>query len=450
MNTVKENKMGTMPINRLLISMSAPMMASMLIQALYNIVDSVYVSRVSENAFTAVSLAFPIQSLMIAVAVGTGVGVNALISRRLGAKDYDGANTAAVNGLFLAGCSYILFLIFGLTLSRAFFSVQTDIAEIVDGGAAYLRICTVFSFGVFFQIMFERLMQATGKTVFIMYCQGAGALINIILDPVFIFGYFGIPRMGVAGAAVATVLGQICAMLIAVFLHHRFNHEVKVRYRGFKPSARAVKDIYGIALPSIIMQSIGSVMVFGMNRILIGFTETAAAVFGAYFKLQSFIFMPVFGLNNGMVPIIGYNYGARRSDRIKKTIRIACVYAVLIMLAGIALMQLFPRQLLMIFKASDKLMEIGVPALRIISLHFIFAGVSIVLSSVFQALGHAFRSMLVSIARQIVIILPAAYLLSLTGRVSAVWWSFPIAEVASVIMSLAFYIDLRKKLIDRI
>lgn len=442
--------MGVMPVNKLLLSMSAPMMASMLVQALYNIVDSIFVTRISEDALTAVSLAFPVQSLMIAVAVGTGVGVNALVSRRLGARDSEGANKTASNGLFLALCSYLVFLIPGITVVKQFFLIQTDVQNIIEDGTAYLTICMSLSFGLFFQIMFERFMQSTGKTIFIMYCQGAGAIINIILDPILIFGYLGAPKMGVAGAAAATVTGQICAMLLAAFFHHRFNREVRIKLRIFKPNFREIRDIYAVALPSIVMQSIGSVMVFGMNKILLRFTETAAAVFGVYFKLQSFVFMPVFGLNNGVVPIIGYNYGAGSRERILKTVRCACFYAVGIMTAGLLIMQLIPGPILKIFNASDNLMSLGVPALRIISLSFVFAAIGIVFSSVFQALGHAFYSMLVSVARQIVIILPAAYLLSLTGSVGNVWWAFPIAEIVSIFISILFYINIRKKVINRI
>lgn len=449
-NVIRENKMGVMPVNKLLLTMSLPMMASMFVQALYNIVDSIFVSWVSEDSLTAVSLAFPAQSLMIAVAIGTGVGVNALTSRRLGAKDFEGANKIANNGLFLAACSYIVFLILGLTVVKPFFEIQTNIQPIIDGGVEYLSICMCFSFGMFFQVMFERFMQSTGKTMFIMYCQGLGAIINIILDPIFIFGYFGAPKMGVAGAAVATVIGQICAMFLTMFFHHKFNKELRVSIKKIRPSGRAIRDIYAVALPSIIMQSIGSVMVFFMNKILIRFTETAATVFGVYFKLQSFVFMPVFGLNNGMVPIISYNYGAGKRDRIIKAIRYACIYALCIMIAGMLIMQLLPRQILMIFNASEGLMNMGITALRIISLHFVLAGISIVLSSVFQALGHAFRSMLVSIARQIIVILPAAFLLSLTGSVNAVWWAFPIAESVSIILCIIFYFDLRKKVINRV
>lgn len=451
-HTAKENKMGVMPVNKLLISMSAPMMLSMLIQALYNVVDSIFVSWIGEsnNALTAVSLAFPAQSLMIAVAVGTGVGVNSLISRKLGAKDFDSANKIAANGVFLALCSYLVFLLLGLTLVRPFFELQTDIPEVIEGGVTYLRICMCCSFGVFFQIMYERLMQSTGKTIYIMYCQGLGAIINIILDPILIFGYLGMPEMGVVGAAVATVAGQICAMLLAILIHHTRNKEVRIDYRGFRPSLRNIRDIYFIAFPSIIMQSIGSVMVFLLNGILISFTKIAVDVFGVYFKLQSFVFMPVFGLNNGLVPIVGYNYGAKKRERIVKAIRYACTYALIIMIVGLLVIQIIPDKILMIFNASDEMLNIGVFALRIISTHFVLAGVGIVLSSVFQAMGQAFKSMFVSIARQLVVLLPAAKLLSLSGNVNLVWWAFPIAEVVSLLICIIFFIDIYKKVISKV
>ena len=451
-HTAKENKMGIMPVNKLLITMSAPMMLSMLIQALYNVVDSIFVSWIGEsnNALTAVSLAFPAQSLMIAVAVGTGVGVNSLISRKLGAKDFDGANKIAANGVFLALCSYLVFLLLGLTIVRPFFELQTDIPEVIDNGVTYLRICMCCSFGVFFQIMYERLMQSTGKTIYIMYCQGLGAIINIILDPILIFGYLGMPKMGVAGAAVATVAGQISAMLLAILIHHTRNKEVRIDYRNFRPSLRSIRDIYFIAFPSIIMQSIGSVMVFILNGILISFTKIAVDVFGVYFKLQSFVFMPVFGLNNGLVPIVGYNYGAKKRERIVKAIRYACMYALTIMIVGLLVIQFIPDKILMIFNASDEMLNIGVFALRIISTHFVLAGVSIVLSSVFQALGQAFKSMFVSIARQLVVLLPAAKLLSLSGNVNLVWWAFPIAEVVSLLLCVIFFVGIYKKVISKI
>lgn len=450
MSVQRENKMGVMPINKLLVSMSAPMMLSMLIQALYNIVDSVFVSFISENALTAVSLAFPAQNLLIAVAVGTGVGINALLSKKLGEKDFDGANNIATHGVFLALCSYLLFLIAGVFFSRTFFAVQTTVADIVDKGNTYLIICMVGSVAVFVQVMFERLMQSTGKTLYVMYSQGFGAIINIIFDPILIFGKFGFPKMGIAGAAVATVFGQLCGMTLAIILHHKLNHEVRLKLKGFMPCKHTIKQIYIVALPSIIMQSIGSVMVFGFNKILIKFTETAATVFGVYFKIQSFVFMPVFGLNNGAVPIVSYNYGAKNRKRITKTIKLSAIYAVSIMLVGLAVVQLFTKPLLLAFNASPNMLKLGIPALRIISLSFVFAGAGIVMSSAFQAMGQAYKSTLMSLVRQIVVILPVAYLLSLTNNVNLVWFAFPIAEIVSIILCIVFYIDLYKKVIKNL
>lgn len=445
MSDVKnQNKMGIMPINKLLISMSAPMMASMLVQALYNVVDSIFVSQITNDDFplTALSLAAPAQTLMVAVGVGTGVGVNALLSRKLGEKDFDGANRIATAGVFLAFCSYIVFALLGVFAVRPFFEMQTTNSEIVEYGVQYLSICYIFSFGFFLQVLCERLMQSTGKTLYIMYCQGLGAIINIIFDPIFIFVF----KMGVSGAAIATVLGQICAMLLAVFLHHHKNKEVRIDCKKlFKPQLNIIRNIYGVALPSIVMQSIGSVMVFLLNKILISFTETATAVFGVYFKLQSFVFMPVFGLNNGMVPIVSYNYGAENRKRITKTIKLSLVYSFVIMFVGLVIIQLIPDKIFMLFNATEQTQTMGVVALRIISLHFPLAAFAIILSSVFQALGKAVRSMIVSIARQIVVLLPAAYLLSLTGTVDAVWWAFPIAEVVSLALCIIFYIGIYKK-----
>ena len=433
-----ENKMGVMPVNRLLVSMSVPIMISMLVQALYNVVDSMFVSRVSENALTAVSLAFPAQNLMIAVATGTGVGVNAILSRSLGEKNFEKANRVADHAVFLAVMNFLVFAVLGVLFARRFFLTQTDIMEIVDYGEQYLFICTVFSFGIFGQIAFERLLQSTGKTLFTMFTQGTGAIINIILDPILIFGLLGFPKMGVAGAAAATVTGQIVAMCMAVFFNLKFNKEIHLSIRGFSLSGHILKQIYGVGIPSIIMASIGSVMTFGMNKILIAFTSTATAVFGVYFKLQSFIFMPVFGLNNGMVPIIAYNYGARRPDRLIKTLKLSIFYAVSIMLLGLVVFQLLTPQLLGIFNASEHMLSIGVPALRIISISFLCAGFNIICSSMFQALSHGMLSLFVSVVRQLVVLLPVAFLLSLTGRMELVWWSFPIAEVFSTAMTVIF------------
>lgn len=440
-NKPAENKMGTMPVNRLLLSMSIPIMISMLVQALYNVVDSIFVAQLSEDALNAVSLAFPIQNLMISVAVGTGVGINALLSKSLGEKRQDRANAAAMNGLFLAAVSYLVFMLIGLTCSRLFFAIQTDKQAIVDYGESYMFIVCVLSVGMFFQITFERILQATGRTLYTMFTQALGAIINIVLDPILIFGLFGLPRMEVAGAALATVLGQIIAALVSVVINATRNPDVQLSLKGFRPQASIIGHIYAVGVPSIIMSSIGSVMVFGMNKILIAFTTTATAVFGVYFKLQSFVFMPVFGLNNGMVPIVAYNYGARRPDRIKQTIKLSVIYAVSIMFIGLLIFQFLPNVLLDLFRSEQDtgdMLTIGVPALRIISLSFLFAGFAIVCSSVFQALGHGVLSLVVSVVRQLMILLPVAFLLSRIGGLAVVWWAFPIAELFSVGLSALF------------
>ena len=446
----QENKMGVMPITKLIIAMSLPIMASMLVQALYNIVDSIFVAQVSENALTAVSMAFPIQNLMIAVATGTGVGINALLSRNLGAKDYERVNKIAENAVFLGIISYILFLVIGIFGSEAFFRSQTDIEEIIQHGTVYTRICCCFSIGVFVQIFFERMLQSTGKTIYSMVTQGVGAIINIILDPILIFGWFGFPAMGVAGAAYATVIGQIAAGILAVVLNHKVNKEIKIHLKGFKPEFAIIKQIYSIGIPSIIMASIGSIMNYGMNRILLGFTSTAAAVFGVYFKLQSFIFMPVFGLNNGVIPVIAYNYGAGKRSRVVKSIKTSAVIAVIIMAVGVLLFQTMPELLLGLFDASETMLHIGVPALRVISLSFLFAAIGIACSSAFQALGYAVYSMIMSIIRQLVVILPVAYFISLIGDVRLVWWAFPIAETVAIIVCAFFMVHVYKTVISKI
>ncbi len=432
----RENKMGVLPVNRLLVTMSVPIMLSMLVQALYNVVDSVFVSRVSEDALNAVSLAFPVQNLMIAVATGTGVGINALLSRSLGEKRFERANLTASNGVFLGICSAAAFAVLGALFSRTFFTVQTDVAEIVEGGAAYIQVCTVCSFGLFISISIERLLQATGKTIYSMLMQMTGAITNIIFDPIFIFVF----DMGVVGAAWATVLGQVTGACLGIYFNARKNTEISLRFKGFRPDGTIIRRIYSVGVPSIIMASIGSVMTFGLNRILIGFTTTATAVFGVYFKLQSFVFMPVFGLNNGMVPIVAYNFGARKPERMIKTVKLAVCYATGIMVLGVAIFQLLPGVLLSLFDASDYMLEIGVPALRIICLSFLFAGFGIVSSSFFQALGHGVLSLVISLVRQLIVLLPAAWLLSLSGQLGLVWWAFPIAEIFSVTLSVIFLI----------
>lgn len=443
-----ENKMGVMPVNRLLFSMSLPMILSMLVQALYNIVDSIFVAQIGETALAAVSLAFPVQNLIIAVSVGTGVGVNALLSRSLGEKNQENANLAAVNGLFVFFLSYLLFAVFGLFFARMYFTVQTSNPEIIEQGTIYLSVCSIFSFGIFLEIALERIMQSTGRTIYNMITQGLGAIINIILDPILIFGLFGFPRMGILGAAVATVIGQIIAMLLLLYFNIRKNSDVNLNMRRFRPDTAIIAEIYRVGLPSIIMQSISSVMTFGVNKILLLFSETAVSVFGIYFKLQSFIFMPVFGLNNAMVPIVAYNYGAARKDRIMKTIRSSVTAAVAIMLAGLAIFQIFPEQLLYLFDASEHMMGIGVPALRIISLSFLFAGYCIVIGSVFQALGNGVYSLITSAARQLVCILPAAWLFASVFGLHAVWYAFPLAEIISVVLTTLLFRRIYQKKIQ--
>ena len=434
-----ENKMGTMPVNKLLVSMSLPMSASMLVQALYNVVDSVFVAQISENALTAVSLAFPIQSLMIAVSSGTCVGINALLSRSLGEKRQKEANLSAVNGVFLAFVSYLVFALMGIFGSHLFFASQTENREIVEFGTQYLTICLIFSFGIFMEMTFERIMQSTGRTIYSMVTQGTGAIINIILDPIMIFGLFGFPRLGIRGAAIATVTGQIIAMILAVWFNHKKNRDVQLSFKGFKPDGRIIAKIYEVGVPSIVMQSIVSIMTFGMNKILIMFSETAVSVLGIYFKLQSFIFMPIFGLNNGVIPIVAYNYGAGHKKRIMDTIKLSTFIAVGIMLIGLIIFQVFPEGLLKLFNASDHMLEVGVPALRIISTSFLFAGYCIILGSVFQALGNGVYSLIVSVARQLLCILPLAYVFARVAGLHAVWYSFPLAELISVTLTTILF-----------
>ncbi len=446
----RENKMGSMPVGRLIINMSLPMVVSMLVQALYNVVDSVFVSRFSEQALTAVSLAFPAQNLMIGVATGTGVGVNALLSRALGERNKERVSKVAENGVFLALVGYALFLVFGLLGSRAFIASQTDVPEIIKMGEEYLTVCCGLSFGIFGEIMFERLMQSTGRTFYTMITQGVGAIFNIIFDPIFIFTL----NMGVTGAALATVLGQIVAFVLAIVLNHKHNPDVRLSLKGFRPDLRMIGEIYAIGVPSIIMVCIGSVMTFLMNKILIVYTagkEIAATVFGVYFKLNSFIFMPIFGLNNGIIPIVAYNYGAKNRARMIQAVKIAAVIACSVMLVGMLLFLAIPGTLLSLFDASETMLAIGEPALRIICTSFMFAGVCIVLGSIFQALGHSVYSMIVSFIRQLVVLVPCAYLLARVGqRVgndNLVWLSYPIAEVFSLIVTLILFTKLYRNVI---
>lgn len=436
----RENKMGTMPVGKLLMSMSLPIMISMLIQALYNIVDSMFVARISEDALTAVSLAFPIQNLMIAVSTGTGVGMNSLLSKALGAKDFDRANRAATNGLFVLLLSCVPFMLFGTLLTDWFMRTQTDIAHIIAYGDEYLRVVCIVSVGSFGAIATERLLQATGKTVYSMITQAVGAVINIVLDPVLIFGLCGMPAMGVTGAAVATVISQCVSFALGIVLNVCCNREISLSFRGFRPDGSIIGRIYAVGVPSILMASIGSVMTFFMNRILIAFSSTATAVLGVYFKLQSFVFMPIFGLNNGLVPIVSYNYGAKKKKRMTRSIRLAILTAVGIMALGTLAFELIPDKLMGLYNASEHMLSIGVPALRIIGVHFLIAGYCIVAGSVFQALGNALPSLITSLMRQLVVLLPVAWLLARTGDVNMVWWAFPIAEVMSAAMTTLFFV----------
>lgn len=448
----EENKMGTMPVGKLIFNMSLPMMVSMLVQALYNIVDSIFVAKLSENALTAVSLAFPLQTLLIAVGAGTGVGMNALLSKSLGEKNFKKANDTAANAAVLYILSYILFLILGFSVVKPFYLSQIGNAdvEIMEMGIEYLSTVMIFSFGLFTQFFFERLLTSTGRTIFSMTSQLTGAVTNIILDPILIFGLFGAPKMGVTGAAIATVIGQCVAGIVAAACNHKYNHDVKLSFKGFKPDLKIIGTIYAVGVPSIIMQSIGSIMTYCMNRILIEFSSTATAVFGVYFKLQSFFFMPVFGLNNGITPIISYNYGAKKRKRMINTIKLSMAVAFCLTFVGFIAFEAIPQVLLGMFNSSQQLLEIGIPALRIIGIHFLIAWFCIVAGTVFQALGKAVFSMIVSIMRQLFVLVPAAYILAKVGGLHAVWWSFPIAEIISLAVSLTFLIRIYNTIIKKL
>lgn len=433
--TLQENKMGVMPVGKLLVNMALPMIISMLVQAFYNIVDSVYVSQVSESAVTALSLAFPVQNMQIGFAVGVGVGVNALLSQSLGRKDQESVNWAAGQGVFLALVATGLFMLFGFFGVRPYYTMQSTVAETVEGGIAYTSICCIFTVGVFIQVLCERLLQATGRAMQTMILQGTGAIINIILDPVFIHGWWGMPKMGVAGAAVATVIGQCTGAVLGIYLNLRHNPEVQLHVKFMKPNWKVIAPILEVGIPSVVMNGIGSVMNFGMNQILQGFNEVATGVFGIYYKLQSLFFMPLFGINNATISILAYNYGARKPKRIVHTLKLATAVAVCIMLVGLAVFQLFPQALLGIFNPTEEFLAIGVKALRILCLPFPVAAICISLGASFQALGKGSYSTIVSLCRQLIVLLPVAYLLSLTGSVDNVWWSFPIAEVMSALVT---------------
>lgn len=442
---MKENKMGTMEVRRLILTMSLPIMISMLVQALYNIVDSMFVARVSEAALAAVSLCYPIQMIMVAVACGTGVGINALLSRYLGEKKREKASQVAMHGLFCAICNWLVFAVIGLFFSEAFLRLFSDDVQIIMMGISYMQICTICSFGVFVQITYERIMQSTGNTIYNMVIQGVGALINIILDPIFIFGLGPVPALGTAGAAIATVIGQIVAMFLGIIITQKKIREIQLSVRGFHLDGMIMKAMYRIAIPAILMQSIMSFMTVMMNMILAPFSEMAVSVFSIYYKLQQFVFMAVLGMNNALIPILSYNYGANQMERIRESIRFALWMSCVIMAIGTVVFQLFPTQLLYLFDAKETLLSIGIPALRTISVSFVFAGISMVLCSVFQALGSPNHSLLVTLLRQMVILLPLAYGFSSAFGLDMCWWSFPITEVLCALLSLYLLRSVQKR-----
>ena len=455
-----ENKMGSMPVGKLLLNMAMPMIAAMLVQAFYNVVDSFFVSRISEyegysdpqyireSAIAAMSLAFAVQNILIGFAVGIGVGVNALLSKSLGEGNQEKANFSAGNGMTLALISTAIFMVFGLVGARPYFTMMSSSPLTVDFGTQYISICCLFSLGVFIEILGERLLQASGRTMYTMVTQGVGAIINIILDPLLIFGLCGFPKMGIAGAAVATVAGQWVAAILAIIFNIKFNPDVQFSKKYFKLRKDVASPILTVGIPSVVMNSIGSVMNIGINKILQGFSqygEVPVNVFGIYFKLQSFFFMPLFAMNNATISIVAYNYGARKPQRIIKTLKLACISALTFMLLGLAVFQIVPDILLGIFDTSPDFLSMGQRALRTISLCFPLAAVCIALGASFQALGNGIYSTIVSLCRQLVVLLPAAYLLSLTGQVNAVWWAFPIAELMSLTTTSILFIRIYRQ-----
>ena len=443
--SLKENKMGIMPVGKLLTNMALPMIISMLVQALYNVVDSIYVSQISESAVTALSLAFPVQNMQIGFAVGIGVGINSLLSKSLGEGNREAANRTAGNGMVLMFIVTVAFMLFGLFGARPYFEIQSTVRETVEGGIAYTRICCLLVMGSFLQIYSERLLQATGRTVLTMVTQAVGAIINIILDPVFIFGWFGLPAMGLAGAAIATVIGQWAGALLGLYFNEKHNPDVQFGWRYAKLDGKIIKGILTVGIPSIVMNGVGSVMNFGMNQILQGFTETATSVFGIYFKLQSFFFMPLFGINGATISIVAFNYGARKPERIVKTLKLACTAALVLMATGLLAFQLVPDLLLGMFNPSDAFLEIGRAALRTISWSFPVAAVCICLGASFQAMGNGIYATITSLARQMLVLLPVASLMSLTGNVNNIWWAYPIAEIVSGSLTVFFFLRIYRQ-----
>ena len=419
-----------MSIPKLLFQVSFPIVISMFIQSMYNLVDSYYIGKINEEAFTAIAIAFPIQNIMIGIGVGTGVGMNSLISRYLGEKNFDRANKTAENGLTLALLYGLLLFILSRFLPRPFVSAQTTNENIINYGVDYLQIVMGLSIGVFTQIFLERTLQSTGRTIYTMLTQLTGAVLNIILDPIFIFGYFGLPAMGVKGAAVATVTGQIIGAICGSFFQHKFNPDITMKKLSFNP--KIIKDIYIVGIPSMITITIQSFTIYVLNKMLSGISTSAIAALGAYFKVQSFVFMPIFGINNGLVPIIAYNYGAKNEKRIIKSIKLAMVTVTVMTLIVSGLIMSFPREILKIFSASGKMLEIGIPMLRICALSYVFAGISVVGASVFQAFGNGILALLDSILRQIIVLLPVAYIAVTYFTVNEIWWGYVIAEISSV------------------
>lgn len=449
MEKTQSNKMGTAPITPLIWKMALPAMLSMMVQALYNIVDSIFVAKISSQAFNAISIAFPIQMLMISLAIGTGIGINSLVSRRLGENRKKEADSAATHGIILGLFSWLIMVLVGVFGATAFFTMTTDNQAVIEMGTQYIQIVTVFSFGSFLQINIEKTLQATGNMIFPMFSQLLGCVINIILDPILIFGLLGAPKLGIRGAAIATVTGQIFAMIFCFIIILVKNHDVHISFKKFKFSFRTIRDIYEVGIPAIIMQAISSVLVTLLNMILITFSDAAVNVLGIYYKLQSFVFMPVFGLTQGVMPVLGYNFGACNKDRILKALKVGLTGAVCIMTLGTILFWVFPDFLLTLFSADEETMILGRTALRFVSFCFVPAAIGIMLSTFFQACGMGMKSLLISLIRQLICILPAAYLLSKIS-VHAIWFSFPISEVVASVISVFFFFDIYKKTIKNL
>lgn len=449
MEQTKENKMGTAPITPLIWKMALPAILSMMVQALYNIVDSIFVAKISSQALSAISIAFPIQMLMVAIGVGTAIGINSLVARRLGEGRQEQADSAATHGLLLGFMNWIIIALIGIFFTNAFFRMTTDNASIISLGSTYTHIVTIFSFGVFIETCVEKTLQATGNMIYPMLSQLLGCVINIILDPILIFGLGPVPKLGIAGAAIATVFGQIVAMLFCLIILFTKNHDIHVTFRNFRFSWKTIGEIYEVGIPAIVMQAISSFLITLLNLILIQFSEAAVNVFGIYYKLQSFVFMPVFGLNQGVMPVLGYNYGAHNKKRLLSGFRTGVIGAAVIMFVGTILFHLIPGPLLSLFDADATTMKIGIPALKTISLCFVPAAFGIMFSTLFQACGMGIRSLILSLIRQLICILPSAWILSKIS-LGAVWYAFPIAEFVAFILGVVFFYYMNKKVIQKL